>query len=432
MLDNKIKKIKDCFNNKALLIKSINNIGTVEYKPIIDVFEHITVLKDIYKVTFENNKSVIVTEDHSLYTFQSNEIKKVKPIESNNFICIINNNSKLLNATIEKIDSKQYMYDLSVKDNQNFVLASQIVVSNSFSPPSSEQEIAGFTETRGYKWPDDQLANHLEDASNYINLWPPATEYELMSFPAAWEPLMLMEAQVYALYDLAILWAGEEFNYSLAGVSLDIRRSDKYSGLANQMQSTIDKQLEMAKKRVKCIVGLRQDRYTYSRGASLGPWCIRACSRVRDTNLNQDITIEEAYNKKMTHSLSMDLATNKLFVNDVMAIWSNGKQDLYKIKLSKDYEIECTKTHKFFYDDNSEVMLQDLDLNEKIWVKNNKNVLKLAKIIDIDYSGKFETYDLQMRPSYCNYIANNIVVHNTSGQSIKRWTGSRFNRIQMG
>lgn len=141
-----------------------------------------------------------------------------------------------------------------------------------FAPPSSEQEIAGFTETRGYKWPDDQLTNHLEDASNYINLWPPATEYELMSFPAAWEPLMLMQAQVYALYDLAILWAGEEFNYSLAGVSLDIRRSDKYSGLANQMQSTVDKQLEMAKKRVKCIVGLRQDRYTYSRGASLGPW----------------------------------------------------------------------------------------------------------------------------------------------------------------
>jgi len=141
-----------------------------------------------------------------------------------------------------------------------------------FSPPSSSQEIAGFSETRGFKWEDDQLSNHLEDASNYINLWPPATDYELMTFPAAWEPLMLMEAQVYALYDLAILWAGEEFNYSLAGVSLDIRRSDKYSGLANTMQSVVDKRLEMAKKRVKCIVGMRQDRYTYSRGAAMGPF----------------------------------------------------------------------------------------------------------------------------------------------------------------
>jgi len=141
-----------------------------------------------------------------------------------------------------------------------------------FSPPSSEQEIAGFTQTRGYKWRDDSLANHLEDASNYVNLFPPATDYNLLTYPSAWEPLMLLEAQVYALYDLAILWAGEEFNYSLAGISLDVRRSDKYSGFANSLQGTIDKQLEMAKKRILCTVGLRQDRYTYSRGAALGPW----------------------------------------------------------------------------------------------------------------------------------------------------------------
>jgi hypothetical protein len=141
-----------------------------------------------------------------------------------------------------------------------------------FAPPSSEQEIAGFTESRGYRWPDDQLANHLEDASNYVNLFPPATDYALATYPSAWEPLMLLEAQVYALYDLAIMWANEEFDYSLAGVSLDIRRSDKYSGFANQLQAMVDKQLEMAKKRILCTVGLRQDRYTYSRGAALGPW----------------------------------------------------------------------------------------------------------------------------------------------------------------
>jgi len=141
-----------------------------------------------------------------------------------------------------------------------------------FSPPTSLQEIAGFTETRGYRWPDESLVNHIEDASNYINLFPPATTYDMMTFPAAWEPLMLMEAEVNALYDLSILWANEEFNYSLAGISLDIRRSDKYSGLANQLQSMVDKRLETAKKRILCTVGLRQDRYTYSRGASLGPW----------------------------------------------------------------------------------------------------------------------------------------------------------------
>jgi hypothetical protein len=141
-----------------------------------------------------------------------------------------------------------------------------------FSPPSSEPEIAGFTQTRGYRWRDDSLANDLEDAANYINLWPPATDYNLLSYPSAWEPLMLMEAQVYALYDEASLWTEEEFNYSLAGVSLDLQRSQKYSNMANTLQGVVDKRLEMAKKRILCTVGLRQDRYTYSRGAALGPW----------------------------------------------------------------------------------------------------------------------------------------------------------------
>jgi len=141
-----------------------------------------------------------------------------------------------------------------------------------FAPPSSEQEIAGFTETRGYRWPDQQLVNHLEDASNYVNLFPPATDYNLMNYPRAWESLMLLEAQVYALYDLSILWAGEEFNYALAGINLDLRRSDKFSSLARELEGMVDKRLEIAKKRILCTVGLRQDRYTYSRGASLGPW----------------------------------------------------------------------------------------------------------------------------------------------------------------
>ena len=141
-----------------------------------------------------------------------------------------------------------------------------------FAPPESENKIAGFTETRGYKWPDEQLVNHLEDAANYVNLIPPATDYELIDYPRAWEPMLMMEAQVYALYDLSILWAGEEFQYSLGGVSLDINRSDKYSNLAGKMQDMVDHRLEAAKKRILITKGLRQSRYTYARGAALGPW----------------------------------------------------------------------------------------------------------------------------------------------------------------
>ena len=131
-----------------------------------------------------------------------------------------------------------------------------------FSPPSSEQTIAGFTRTRGYRWPDQQLYFHLMQAANYINLIPPDTDFRLDNYPAVWQPLLLQQAMVYALWDLAILWINEEFNYSLNGISLDISKSNKYQGAATSMQDQLNTSLENAKRRIHIIKGLGQSRYT--------------------------------------------------------------------------------------------------------------------------------------------------------------------------
>ncbi len=141
-----------------------------------------------------------------------------------------------------------------------------------FAPPSSEQTIMGFTRTRGYRWPDETLYFHLVQATNYINLIPPDTDFILTNIPAPWQPLVLLQAMIYALWDLAILWMNEEFVYSLNGISLDISRSDKYSGAAQALQGQMETQLEGAKRRIHIIRGLAQSKYTFSYGAALGPW----------------------------------------------------------------------------------------------------------------------------------------------------------------
>jgi len=141
-----------------------------------------------------------------------------------------------------------------------------------FAPPSSEQTIMGFTRTRGYRWPDETLYFHLVQATNFINLIPPDTDFTLVNLPAPWQPLVLLQAMIYALWDLAILWMNEEFVYSLNGISLDISRSDKYSGAAATLQGQMDTQLEGAKRRIHIIRGLAQSKYTFSYGAALGPW----------------------------------------------------------------------------------------------------------------------------------------------------------------
>jgi len=141
-----------------------------------------------------------------------------------------------------------------------------------FSPPTSEATMAGFTKCRGFRWPDEQLANHIAQAANYINLWAPISCFDVCDWPCLLENLLLKQAMVYAFYDLASLWIHEEFNYSLNGVSLEISRSDKYLNIAGLVQTQVDKQLEQSKKALsRSIKGLRQSPYTFSRGAALGP-----------------------------------------------------------------------------------------------------------------------------------------------------------------
>jgi len=141
-----------------------------------------------------------------------------------------------------------------------------------FSPPESSSTVAGFTRTRGYRWTDEGLYMHLVQALNYINLVPPDTNYTLDAVPAAWQPIVLGFAMGYALYELGILWINEEFSYNLNGYSLDITRSDKYIGVAQAMQDQMSQQLELAKKRLHYMVGLRQNKYIMTYGGFFGPW----------------------------------------------------------------------------------------------------------------------------------------------------------------
>jgi hypothetical protein len=141
-----------------------------------------------------------------------------------------------------------------------------------FASPEKEGTIAGFTRTRGYRWTDDSLYMHLVQACNYLNLIPPDTSFDLVSVPAPWQPLLLLQAMSYALYDLAILWINEEFTYNLNGYSLDIVRSDKYMSVASTLQSQVDSQMTEAKRRLHYTIGLRQSKYTMSYGGFFGPW----------------------------------------------------------------------------------------------------------------------------------------------------------------
>lgn len=430
------KKIARAFKEGFLTTKSVSKDGKIEYKRIVDVLRHYSEYKNIHKLKLENGKSVKTTCDHSVFILKDDKIEAARVDTNPESIIFIDKNVTLQKVVKnEIIKNLEYTYDLSVEENQNFVLPNGILVKNSFSPPNGEATIAGFSQKRGFRWSDEQLYYHLVQAANYINLVPPDTGFSLENYPAVWQPILLQQSMIYALWDLSILWINEEFSYSLNGISLDISRSDKYSGVAQAIQSTLDTQLALGKSRIHIIRGLAQNRHVYGRGASIGPWCLHKsmlvynlddCSKknINDLGNTLKITIKEAFEKQIKLSYSMD-ENNQLVINEVNRIWYNGLQELYKMKTEKS-EIICTETHKFYNVQSEEKMLKELKIGDEIWINENDELI-LDKIASIDYFGKDETYDMEMTNPYRNYLANDFIVHNTGGQNIRRWIAGSGN-----
>jgi hypothetical protein len=144
-----------------------------------------------------------------------------------------------------------------------------------FQAPSSEESVNQFTRVFGYLWEDDELLEFLKMSNDSINMYPPQTFYEtldqLMIQHKDWRTLCLVGASIYALQALSINWSGEEFGYSIGGVSLDIEKSSKYQSLMNDAQNRFQEFVDQAKQTVKIIRGLKQSRYGVGIRSSFGP-----------------------------------------------------------------------------------------------------------------------------------------------------------------
>jgi len=90
-----------------------------------------------------------------------------------------------------------------------------------------------------------------------------------------------------------------------------------------------------------------------------------------------------------------------------------------KVIIQKAYQIEeKVEAQK---ENGEEIELQNLEINDKIWIMNENKELCLESVKVKEYFGEDETYDMEMKEPFRNYISQNIVVHNTGGQNVKRW-----------
>ncbi|MGC9079936.1 MAG: hypothetical protein ACP5G1_04320, partial [Nanopusillaceae archaeon] len=156
-VDKKRKKINTLIykpiSNAEVYIKTIDNAGNVKEQKVTEFYIHfglsgfkITYNEEanFYKVNLRENKSFIVSNDHSIlvYNMRKNKIEKATPKkilrDINNFYFLVESslvqNCKLLNSNVALIPASAFiyeevnnvtMYDFSVEDDKycNFQIA---------------------------------------------------------------------------------------------------------------------------------------------------------------------------------------------------------------------------------------------------------------------------------------------------------------------
>lgn len=145
--------------DEKILAKSMNSNFEIQDKKIIYVMKH-KVNKRMFKISV-NNKSVIITEDHSVMINRNNnlisakctEILKTDELISNNLKnTIITDNYRVEDLGIQELD----VYDIEVEDNHNF-FGNDILLHN-----SAYYTIEPFVEEFLKKNPDASLSETVD------------------------------------------------------------------------------------------------------------------------------------------------------------------------------------------------------------------------------------------------------------------------------
>lgn len=129
-----------------------------------------------------------------------------------------------------------------------------------------------------------------------------------------------------------------------------------------------------------------------------------------------------------TYTQSIDEA-GVMIPNRIVRGWANGVAKVFELVTASNRSIRATAQHRFMLPDRTYVRLDALSPGDAIAVVGSVGKgaerkrlrywnLKPDVIRTIREVGKAETFDLEMEPSAPNYIANEIVVHNSGKTEI--------------
>jgi hypothetical protein len=133
------EKFKGRYTQFETIAVNPNDSNEIAWKPVLDAVLHDATNKECFHVkTFGSEKAIGITEDHSLFTVNSNRLVELKGInivptfssvavlqESTNYI-----QNALVSEKVSYRPKENKVYDLSVKDWENFLVNRYYVAHN--------------------------------------------------------------------------------------------------------------------------------------------------------------------------------------------------------------------------------------------------------------------------------------------------------------
>jgi hypothetical protein len=181
MSSRKEDKIRRAIQNDDLKVKSVDpHTGSVDQKKVNDVMKHdIPESRTIVEVSLENGDSVVVTEDHSLFTLSLDRNKAIEAVEASDLrsgeSLVYVDEESARPAQINSVDvidgSEHDFYDLSVEDYQNFTLSNGILAHNSYSIGGISLDLSKSDKYESLQsTAQDQFQQMLEQKRDTVNI----------------------------------------------------------------------------------------------------------------------------------------------------------------------------------------------------------------------------------------------------------------------
>lgn len=182
--------------------------------------------------------------------------------------------------------------------------------------------------------------------------------------------------------------------------------------------------------RIECPIFVERQLFKHQVGLTSN--CLASDANIKlmnDDGSIFQITIKELYwklesvkiyllNKQLRKKiLTLDETTNKFTFGHIINVFKSGIKDIYEIKTENGNTLRCSPDHRIWTNEGWKTINSGLSVGMKIGThtdkKNQTNKLCFSEVVEIKYIDKQETFDIEVDGPNHNFVANNVVVHNS-------------------